>query len=211
MKKVFLSLAFISAVSIASKAQMRFGVNAGATLANVKVKSDGVKVSYDSKIGFTVGGVAEMPINKQFSFLPAISFTQKGYKFNSDIAGFKTTSTATFNYVEIPLNVTYKMNAGPGKVFVGAGPSFAYAISGKNKTEVNGQKETEKIKFGSGAGEVKAFDLGGNILAGYELSNGAYIGLNYNMGFSDINNDNASKAKNNYFGVRVGFMFGGKK
>lgn len=36
------------------------------------------------------------------------------------------------------------MNAGSGKVFVGAGPSFAYAISGQTKTEVNGQKQTKK-------------------------------------------------------------------
>jgi Outer membrane protein beta-barrel domain len=211
MKKVFLSLAFISAVSIASQAQMRFGVNAGATLANIKVKSDGAKLNYDSKIGFTVGGVAEMPINKQISFRPGISFTQKGYNFNSDVAGYKTKYTSTFNYLEIPLNVTYKTNVGSGKIFVGAGPSFAYAVSGKTKTEVNGQKQTEKVKFGSGSEEVKAFDFGGNILAGYELSNGAYIGLNYNMGFSDINNDAAAKVKNNYFGVRLGFLFGGKK
>jgi hypothetical protein len=208
MKRILLSFSFLALVSIAANAQARFGVQAGTAIANVKSKTGSVKVSYDSRIGFTVGGVAEIPFSKQLSFQPALSFTQKGAKLTEGDSKYNL----NINYLELPLNVVYKLDAGAGKVFFGAGPSVAFAVSGKSKYEIAGVKSDEDIKFGNGdQDDMKSLDLGGNVLTGYELANGAYIGLNYNLGISNLSNDNNSKTTNNYIGVRIGFLFGGKK
>jgi hypothetical protein len=54
---------------------------------------------------------------------------------------------------------------------------------------------------------LKAFEFGGNVLAGYRFSNGLFIQANYNHGFSNISPDDNSKVKNKYFGLGIGYFF----
>lgn len=69
------------------------------------------------------------------------------------------------------------------------------------------------IKFGSGDDEFKPFNVGGNVIVGLQFAGGLFIAANYNMGFTNISNvDNSDNSfKTRYAGLRVGFMFGGKK
>lgn len=206
MKKLLLLMVI---ATIATNSFGQFGVQAGATFATLKITdntSGSGSMSTSSKVGFTVGVFTDVPLSENFIFQPALNYTQKGGKTTDTFQGITDESNLTLNYLELPLNFIYKPSGG---FFVGLGPTLAYGISGKSKETVTGSSTQETtVKFGSGADQVKAFEFSGNILAGYTLSNGIFFSVNYNMGFSNLSNDNSEKIKNNYFGIRLGKKFG---
>jgi hypothetical protein len=191
MKKVFLGFTFLSLISAAAFSQdIKFGIQAGTAIASQKAKQSGVSITSDSKVGFTVGAIADISIAENFTFQPGLNFTQKGSKFS--------------------------ISEGNGKFFAGLGPVVNYGISGKSKMKMTGEGEvSEDIKFGTNEDEddLKPFEFAGNILAGYEFSNGVFVAANYNAGLSNIavGGDSDNSFKNRYFGFRVGFKFGGAK
>jgi hypothetical protein len=205
MKKVFLIAAF-AAVTMGATAQTRFGAQAGINMATLS--TEGASTGSKSKIGLTIGALADVPFGGSISFRPELNFIQKGSKFS--ILGYE--STTALNYVELSPNFVYNINAGAGKVFLGLGPSFGFGISGKMKEKEPGEAEVEgDIEFGSEDNEVKAFDYGLNLLGGYELSNGLFFSAGYNLGLANLSNVEGSEVKNRGFQIKIGFMFGGSK
>ncbi len=206
MKKVIVvCTAFVAVITISAQTA-KFGVTGGITIASQKFKSSGISITSDSKVGFTVGLLADLGLSENFAFQPGLNFTQKGSKFSS--AGESVTQT--LNYIELPLNFLYKAPAGSGSFFAGIGPVLNYGISGKAKSS----GVSEDINFGSSDNDdYKAFEFSGNILAGYEFSNGFFADVSYNLGLSNILNggDSENSAKNRYFGIRIGYQFGGNK
>jgi hypothetical protein len=206
MKKLLVvSIALFALISLNAQ-NIRFGVTAGTSIASQKFKSSGISISGDSKVGFTAGVLADMGVTENFVFQPGLNFTQKGSKISSN----GVTATQTLNYIELPLNFLYNTAAGSGHFFGGIGPVLGYGISGKAESD----GESQDIHFGnSDNDDYKPFEFSGNILAGYEFSNGVFVSANYNHGFSNILNggDSGESAKNSYFGIRLGYKFGAKK
>ncbi len=187
-------------------AQTSVSISAGATFSNVTVKSGFISASPKSKTGITAGIAIDAPLSSNFSFQPALNFVQKGYMVKDQ--GSK--ETVNLNYLEVPLNFVYSTQKNEG-FFIGAGPSLAYGISGKDKYTASGMPDdNQKIKFGSGVDEVKALEFGVNGLAGYRLKGGFVISGNYNLGLSKINNDDgggdAGSIKNKYFSIKIGYF-----
>ncbi|MEO5500444.1 MAG: porin family protein [Ginsengibacter sp.] len=212
MKFTFLMLLMILLTAFSLTAQKTIGITAGASFANVTVKSQGISASLKLKPGLTAGIMLNVPLSGNFIFQPALNFVQKGYKVKDDFG----TETVTLNYLEVPLNIIYNTKKIDG-FFIGAGPSLAYGISGTDKVKYPGSgmpDENNKVKFGSGVEEVKGFDFGVNAIAGYRLAGGFMISANYNLGLSKINNDDGSgengSIKNKYYSLKIGYTFGGK-
>jgi hypothetical protein len=186
---------FFSTISIAQKA--RFGFSAGATLANVSMKMNNIKISTSSKIGLTAGILLDKPISDHLIFQPALNFVQKGAKSKEN------DGQATLNYLEVPLNFMYRSNNRDG-FFAGAGPSLAYGLSGTSKAG----SDKEDINFGSDDNDdLKRMDLGDNFTAGYITKGGILLALNYNMGLSNLEPESDyGKTRNNYWGLRLGYI-----
>ena len=210
MKKVVLSLVLLAGTVSYVSAQSSFGIQAGIALASVKAEQDDEEIEFDSKIGLTLGVYANVGLSDNFSFRPALNFVQKGAKNEMDIFGTTVKTTVNLNYIEVPFNFVYTSAPGSG-FFIGAGPSLSFGLSGKTKSEADGQEEEEDLNFGDGDDEVKRLEFGGNILAGYQMTNGFNVSLNYNIGFSNLSNVDNSSWKNNYFGIRLGYGLGGEK
>lgn len=211
MKKIILSLALVTATVFIATAQARFGVQVGGVGANVNGEDAGEDLDFDTRFGFTVGAAADIPLAESFRFRPALNFLQKGARDEFDFMGSNVKINMSLNYLELPLNFVYAADAGTGKFVVGLGPTLGFGLSGTLKTEVDGAEDEEDINFGDQDDELKSFEFSGNLLAGYEFANGLFIHANYNMGFSDLSNVSDSKWKNNYFGLRLGYWFGGDK
>jgi len=217
MKKTLLAFSCLALISTAAFSQdIKFGIQAGAAMASQKAKQSGISITSDGKVGFTVGVLTDISVAENFTFQPGLNFTQKGSKFSISDGGESIKTTQTLNYLELPLNFLYRAPAGNGKFFAGLGPVLNYGISGKVKVQMTGEPEvSEDIKFGSDEAEddYKPFEFAGNILAGYEFSNGVYAAASYNAGLSNIGvgGDSDNSLKNLYFGVRIGFKFGGAK
>jgi len=213
MKKILLGCTFLTLMTAAFSQNARFGIQAGTAIASQKAKQSGVSITSDSKVGFTLGVISDISIAENFTFQPSLNFTQKGSKFNINDGSESMEATQTLNYIDLPLNLLYHAPAGKGKFFAGLGPVVNYGISGKAKVKMGGESTSEDINFGSNQDEddYKPFEFSGNVLAGYEFSNGVFVTANYNAGLSNIavGGDSNNSLKNRYFGVRLGFKFGG--
>ena len=219
MKKLILLAAFAVTTSIAS-AQVSFGVQLGANIAMGKATFDGVNPLYttsignDPKVGIMGGFVAEIPVGGKLAFRPELNFIQKGSKTNATFASFGISDVdnhkLTLNYIEVPLNVVYKLDLGAGNLFFGLGPTVAIGISGKDKVSNDAYpgdpdyNYTNKVNFdGKKSDEVanstpaeqdayykethlKRIDIGANIIAGYKLPMGLFAKLGYTYNFMDI-------------------------
>lgn len=225
MKKLFLSIIAIASVATAN-AQMRFGGELGLNMSNVSV-SPSPGTSPSMAIGARVGALMDYSFNDNWAFQPGIYFSMMGYKIpgtSETVQGITISSpdfTMTLNYIHIPLNIVYRMDAGPGKFFVAAGPYLGYGISGTEKTSavsytVAGQTVSEpatstSVKFGSDSSSVKALDFGVGVNVGYELPMGLFFRAGYDLGLANMSNTSGETVKNTCIHISVGYFFGNKQ
>ena len=221
----------IIATSITATAQPTFGIHAGGIM--VKTNSDtDEEISFKNRLSWRFGGIAIIPLTETFSFMPQLNLLSKGGKieesysedFMGDVITVDVTGNAKLIYLEVPLNVVYNRTGEMGGFFIGAGPSVSFGLTGEvdgnSKISILGQSESESFNFnvkfdgdddpdpGDENIHLKRLDIGANILAGYQLSNGLFIKTTYNHGISNISPDEQAKAKSRYFGISIGYFFG---
>lgn len=195
-------LAIISSTAIFAQSKTSFGIRAGVNFQNLNGKDEsGDKIDGKLKTGFNAGVNAEIPVGIDFYLQPGLLFSTKGAK--ADVGDGST----NISYLELPINFIYKPELGTGRMVLGFGPYAGYAIGGKYKV---GSTDTD-IEFGDQPDELKRFDAGANLLAGYEFSNKLSFQLNAGLGLIRLNNrasgDNESSVKNTGFGVSLGYRF----
>jgi hypothetical protein len=198
MKKIFLTLLSVSAISLSSNAQLPITVIAGVNMANATLKQGSVSPSSSSVTGFHVGLLTDISLGNKLSLMPGLIYSIKGYKI-SDLD-----ATAKINNLEIPINIAYKLPV-PG-LFVYAGPYLGYAISGTTTMGSN----SSSIKIGTdSSSDIKPMDMGLNIGMGYNLPKKFFVRAQYGMGLTNImpqgNADNM--IKNKVFAISIGYYF----
>jgi hypothetical protein len=153
---------------------------------------------------------------------PALTFAQKGTKYEYSSGGAKFTSTVRLSYVDIPVNVVYTTGGDKGfQVF--AGPYIGLGIGGTVKSEISGSglldgTSEEDVKFASKEGTAaktayfKNPDFGLNFGLGY-LVNNVQIQAGYGLGLSSlVPNDANDKSqditsKNRVIHLTFGYLF----
>lgn len=192
--------ATLFSTAIFAQSKTTFGIRAGVNFQNLNGKdANDDKLDNKLKTGFNAGVNAEIPVGIDFYLQPGLLFSTKGAK--ADVGDGKI----NLSYLELPVNFIYKPELGTGRMVLGFGPYAAYAIGGKTKDP------DADIEFGDHPGELKRFDAGANLLAGYEFSNKLSFQLNAGLGLVNINNrpsgDSKSSLKNTGFGVSLGYRF----
>lgn len=237
MKKIILSLAVVAA-AFSANAQISFGGHAGANFASGKTTDNSSTPSTSqtlkTKVGLTIGAVAEIEFGGGLSFRPELNFIQKGGKSSTSetrnvgvgTLTIASTENVSMGYLQLAPNFVYYFEAGTGKVFVGAGPDIAFGMGGKykysttttstvvgftgsstsgdNKVKFDGKKDATDNDF-----HLKSLDFGINVLAGYKLSNGAFVSAGYTIGLSNISPYDKTTYKNSGFNIKIGYMIGG--
>jgi hypothetical protein len=219
MKSKVLMLALATtAFALTSTAQEKttFGVRAGVNFANQTGEIGGSDLDLKLKAGFNIGVNAEIPVAPQFYLQPGLLFSTKGAKANEGDNKWNV------SYVEVPVNFLFKPTLGSGKLLLGVGPYLGIAVGGKVKTEgddvdIEFKNDLDAKDAGDFlAGEKwfqKRLDFGGNLLAGYELSNKLSFQLNAQLGMSNLfpkfggEKPEKTKMKNTGFGISVGYRF----
>jgi len=210
-------------VAVAQEAgKMSFGVLGGVNFQNLNGKDySGDKLENELILGYHVGVNLQIPIAPQFYFQPGLLFSTKGAKNETTVLGTTITSTTKLSYIEMPLNLVYKALLGSGYFTLGFGPYIGYGIGGKVLTEGGDLSLDQKINFQNVVETnedltepyYKAFDVGGNIFAGYQMSNGIFAQFNTQLGLVNINPeykilpDDKSSVKNTGFGLSLGYRF----
>jgi hypothetical protein len=214
MKSKVLFIALTTTVfAIGAKAQdITFGVRAGLNFQNLNGNDiNGNDFNGKIKAGINLGVNVEIPIAPDFYVQPGLLFSTKGAKD-------KTYRKVNYglSYLEIPINLVYKPELGDGKLILGFGPYIGVAVGGSykdidgNKSDYQFDNKITKTEYDAHA-TVRRMDLGGNLLAGYELSSKLSFQLNAQLGMVNIAPKVAGydkyKVKNTGFGVSVGYRF----
>lgn len=221
--KIVSILTFLLLLSVVTFSQqggtgLTFGVLGGVNFQNLNgTDFNGDKMENDLLIGFHAGANVQIPIVPDFYFQPGLLFSTKGAKDKEDVM----TTKFKLSYIELPLNFLYKGALGDGYVMLGFGPYLGYAIGGKVTSEGGASSLESDIVF-QNVVEIddsdtdyymKALDVGGNILFGYELSSGIFAQVNAQLGLVKINPEykvlatDDSSIKNTGFGFSVGYRF----
>ena len=180
----------------AQKQPSTFAISAGISSAFYSTDDGGSSYS-DNKAGLSAGASLRLFTGTHWAVNPGLFYVQKGGVESAD--GIK--ATTSLNYLEIPVNMFYSKR---NRFFFGFGPSFAWGLSGKMKVE----NESVKLNFGNDAeDDLKPFEVGLNLMAGFQFENHLFIDLNINTGMNNLSNDDSFKFSNAYLGIRLGYTF----
>lgn len=174
MKKLLFVIALFSLMVFNLKAQdgMSFGAKAGL---NVSSLGGDAVYSYDSKLGFHIGGVLEIPFSDKIIIQPEalISLQGSGGFFQDDL---------NFWYLNIPVVAKYNVW---DALYIEAGPQIGLLLS--NNVDGN--------TFGTGQNfdETNGLDLGLAVGAGYRLNENFYFQARFTAGFINAIEDITSK------------------
>ena len=201
-KKVLVALAVVALTVGYAQAQFKFGARGGINLSNMKFEYDGTTESYKMKPGIQIGAVAEYGLSETLFLQPGFLFAQQGCKIEED----GETGSITLNYIQIPVNLQFKVDVENTLLLLQAGLYGGFGIGGKFKYE----GVSVDVEFGSGkSADFKTFDFGLGIGAGIQFSN-MQVGIGYNLGLANIDPSGSSKetAKNNGLAFTFTYFFG---
>jgi outer membrane protein OmpA-like peptidoglycan-associated protein len=141
----------------------------------------------NTRSGFQLGLILEVPLgHKGLFFQPSITYITKGRTYDRNNDSLTTLITDTIynkqtlklSYVEVPLNLTYKLPISSNRrnfFFVSAGPYVSFIYSGSVTTESltssthKYNSETDPVTVGKGPDTYTTFDYGVNGRAGFEI------------------------------------------
>lgn len=215
--RIFLATVVLSFAAATASAQTSFGVKAGGNMSflNYKIEEGSQNVKWNgSRVGFQVGGVAQIGIAENFAIQPELLFMMKGVnKMDVEELGDVKLNIKTFT-IDMPITFIYRTNG----FFGGIGPNLSFGLSSKMKVDGNDDVEYDLYEKNSDGDEVifsqKRFEAGANILAGYKLKNGLSFSLNFVKGLTNLSEynddleDASIKTKSSYIGLSVGYFFG---
>ncbi|MFX0557658.1 porin family protein [Maribacter sp. CXY002] len=175
MKKLLFIVAIFSVgvLSLSAQDDLRFGAKAGL---NISSLGGDAAYSYDSKLGFHLGGVVEIPFNDIITVQPEafISLQGSGGFFEDDL---------NFWYLNIPVLAKYNVW---DQIYIEAGPQIGLLLSNNlDGNTYGGTLETFDATNG--------LDIGLAIGAGYRLDENFYFQLRFTAGFINAIEDITSK------------------
>jgi len=191
MKKIILSAVgiFIIIFAVNAQAGFRLGIKGGANL----TKISGQSFDQNFKLGYQLGGFAEIDFAKEIGIQPEVLFNEAYGRTASNLNAISTNLDGSqdikLNYLSIP--VLLRINAGSLVTFL-VGPQYSILINKHNTTLRNG---SDAFKSGDFA-----------MVGGLQLNLSALrIYGRYNIGLSNINDlGNQDKWTNQQLQLGVG-------
>lgn len=232
-------VACVGSLATAANAQVTISPEAGLNLANMHEKyrdaNGGDKTGDDGiKLGVKAGLNVDIPLSNHLALQPGLFYSIKGAKTENVMdmgSGLSMTekNNLTLHWIDVPLNVQYMFNdPGEGRFFIGAGPYMAVAFSGHDIMSTSysgpdapaGMETTTHPKFGNDYpfNDMRRFDFGGQVNAGYLLRSGIFFRGMYQQGGINLipqgNQDLAAqqldeRLHTTNITISVGYMLGG--
>ncbi|MCM1319715.1 MAG: PorT family protein [Muribaculaceae bacterium] len=198
---IVLCVAMILGCASAS-AQFRFGIKAGINLNSLHFSSFKDNLQPDNGCGFTGGVMTEFQVPVIGLCFDA-SLMYSHMSADTDIAylnedgqkeGFLKQKK---DFLEVPINIKYKLGLPVVHPFIFTGPSFAFKL-GKNDNILH----------------TKTFQCAWNVGIGFELANHLQLAGSYGFGVNNIMEhvtgweaSNDIKLKNNYWTITAAYLF----
>ncbi|CAC9974126.1 PorT family protein [Flavobacterium sp. WLB] len=200
MKKIMFTVTAVMAFAFSNAQEVKFGVKAGVNLTTLT----GDIEEASSKVGFHVGGFAEIKLSDKFSIQPEVLYSTQGakekgeFEFNGDV--YDVEMNYKLAYINVPVLAKYYVAE---KFSLEAGPQIGFLVSAKGKATVLGNSEEDDIKDG-----FESIDFGVDFGAGYDFTENLSVGLRYNLGLANLAKDAEDyKINNSVFSLSVGYKF----
>ncbi len=199
-KTILLVTVAIFGIGLSATAQesWHFGVKGGVNFTNMT--SDGFDDT-NSRTGFNVGLLAEIPVGDRFSVQPEVLYSTQGTEATRNFAGTTYTGEYQLDYVQVPLLAKFYLIDG---LAIEAGPSFNFLADEKYDLK------SGNIDYEQDSEMASTFEFGGALGASYKFNNGFFIDGRYVQGFTDAFDSDSfdeDAIKNNGFQLGVGFEF----
>lgn len=196
MKKSILlvAIALLGFTTMSAQEYVMFGAKGGVNFTNMT--SDGFDDN-NSRTGFHLGLLAEIPLSERFSVQPEVLYSTQGTEATRTVMGNSVTGEYQLDYIQVPVMAKFYLLEG---LALEVGPSFNFLVN----EEVDVAGTTANTDLGSG------FEFGGALGASYNFRGGFFLSGRYTQGFTDaFDSDNwdSDAVNNNGFQVGVGFMF----
>ena len=197
----------VSAGTASAQEGIVFGAKAGVNFSNISFDEQDVDDEFfgdtSTRTGLLVGVFASVPVNPRFSFQPEFLYIQKGASFEAE----GVDGTLKLDYFELPLLADVRLNNGPNRVSLMAGPSFAFRsqakVEGEGSDDVQAEVDIED--------EVEGIDFGFAVGIAVRMRNNVVVDGRYTWGLRNIDKaDDSDDAtvKNRAFSISVGWRFG---
>ncbi len=211
MKKITIAATFLIVANIVN-AQFKLGIQAGATINNPSVKA---LPSADNITAFYPGIIAEISLTEMLKFRPSLNLLKSGYENTSFInLGLQSATLidkVDINNLEIPLDIAVPLKVGSGRLLLSAGPSVVIGLNGTQSTtfstSTSSNSTKNNIQFGDGQAEIKKVNWGSRFGVGYQFKKGLGINAAYNLGFTNLNNNQNEEYKNNTLSLTASYFF----
>lgn len=193
--------------------KVSYGIKAGANLSSM-YRNFGAPYTSDLLLGFNAGAIVNITFNR-LVIRPGVFYSTKGETENAklmDITGTVIGPTKTklrLNYLEVPVNVLYKIPVGNNNAInLGGGGYFGYGLSGSISRD--GQ-DPYPVKFGNSTGvfdlRLNNPDFGVNVIAGAGIKDRYLIEAGYSYGFGNLSPSANSTLNNRTLSFSVGYIF----
>lgn len=207
---------------------LTFGVRVGLNINSLSSDNAAGESFNDmnSRAGWHVGAVMDWNVAGNFYIQPGVYLTSRGAKSECFLSDDYDTGSVemkiNMTYLQIPILAQYRFDVGAVKIDVATGPYFALGLGGKAKFEESWgdgysekwewkvfKKSTDEVEDG----DFKRFDCGWRIGAGVHFLKNYYVGLNYDLGFTNLCKvheygwEDGVKIKNRSFSITLGYNF----
>jgi OOP family OmpA-OmpF porin len=245
MKKLILCLCILSSF-FGSKAQTSIAIVGGLQKASVSpgflVYPDTLQKSETQKTGAILGIVANIPLSKYFFVRTGVVYSSRGSNWtqfndttdlyartkdlplNKRVKPFSTNTKLNVNYIDVPLNIMYKLpfknNSG---LVIGVGPqasifyngsstSFSINVSQDSSSESSVRtsvKETQNndLPVGKLSKTYRIVHFGVNAFVGVEF-NRVFFNINYAKALNEFYEEEGRKYKHQTAGLSMGIFLG---
>jgi hypothetical protein len=221
MKTLFFALSLVT-LSLPVLAQTNLEVNVGPAFSNVSMKglSSSFRPDRTLHAGLLAQVLASKNIGNHFEVETGLAYQEKGFHIkegiNMDILNLPVKlgveAITTMRYIQIPLHLKYNLSSQGIQVFVFAGPSVGYAMSGNVRTRANFifDVNINNTRLDLNQTMYNRIELGGNAGGGIGLPIGdgqLTARFNFNQGFNRVIDNTLVdlRLKNYGFGMNIGY------
>ncbi|SFW87867.1 porin family protein [Chitinophaga sancti] len=158
-----------------------------------------------------------VPLVERLYLVPGVRYITKGTNLTAGVDG-EYTRRLEVRYLEIPLNLTYKVPVSFGWLTIGAGPYAAYGLNGNNRMQVYNagnivSTTNYEVGFSSNPNKgiypgtrLNRWDVGAQATVGIEFNSLLTLGLHYSRGIRNLDLSGNSIIRTNSVGVSLGVL-----
>jgi hypothetical protein len=192
-------------------AQVRIGPVGGLNFNRQVFKSNSYRYEgvFRTQLGFNMGAMADIILNRNLSLQTELIYTLRGGYYKSDRYNVSEEYNTDMGYISLPICLTGKLDVRSAYLIFGAGPFLEKLMHSQHKFYSNGQNvENGKLRVGTNytTDQLKPWNAGVKVKAGFELKKGMYMVAFYDIGTSDIN-PQFTVTRNKTFGIQLGYLF----